>query len=245
MLQAGTSGKGREFAANYGDAVFTVQPHLESANRCTTTSSAAPSRPAVRRQPAGCCWDLADRRRLARRGGRQAGQAQRAGSARGWARHPFGPLRLQPVDPAARHCLAHRTEPTLQRMQTRYRSVTGELLTAGGAEPWPDGRPAVDDGHVGQRRPVQGLYRLRRRRGFMFSLAYWPPRSRSSSTRWCPNCSAAGSSDGNTPGSRNATISVRIADAPAGAMSRTDHPSDATARLPSFEPTFSKPRNER
>jgi hypothetical protein len=31
-------------------------------------------------------------------------------------------------------------------------------------------------------------------------------------------------SGGNTPGSRSATISVRIAEAPAGAMPRTDHP---------------------
>jgi len=30
-----------------------------------------------------------------------------------------------------------------------------------------------------------------------------------------------------------------------GAMPRTDHPSDATANLPLFQQTFSKPRNER
>src|SRR5260370_649430 len=31
ILQAGTSGKGRDFAARYADAVFAIQPHLASA----------------------------------------------------------------------------------------------------------------------------------------------------------------------------------------------------------------------
>jgi hypothetical protein len=89
--------------------------------------------------------------------------------------------------------MAHRTEPKLQRMQTRYRSMTGELLTLRqGAQPWPDGRPAADGEHAGRRRrPARGLFRLRRRRGFMLSPIYSPARPRSSSTWWCPNCSGA------------------------------------------------------
>jgi alkanesulfonate monooxygenase SsuD/methylene tetrahydromethanopterin reductase-like flavin-dependent oxidoreductase (luciferase family) len=46
---------------------------------------------------------------------------------------------------------------------------------AGSAEPWPDGRPAADGGHAGRRRrPARGLFRLRRRRGFMLSPIYSP-----------------------------------------------------------------------
>ena len=130
ILQAGTSGKGRDFAARYADAVFAIQPYIAGAKALyddikrgvvEAGPSAGGVQDAVRR--------AADHRRLARRGRGQAGRAQCAGADRGRAGHPVRPSRLRPVDAAARHHHGHRTEPKLQRMQTRYRTATGEPLT--------------------------------------------------------------------------------------------------------------------
>lgn len=92
---------------------------------------------------------------------------------------------------------------------------------------------------------AQGLFRLRRRRGFMLSPIYSPGAAEEFVTWWCPNCSGAAFRRKYAAFKQRDHLSVRNAEAPAGAMPRTDHPSDATAKLTSLQPTFSKPRNTR
>jgi hypothetical protein len=90
--------------------------------------------------------------------------------------------------------MAHRTEPKLQRMQTRYRSMIGELLTLRqGAQNHGQtvGLPQI----VGT--PADVADQLEAYFDFVGGVASCSRRSirrarpRSSSTWWCPNCSGA------------------------------------------------------
>ena len=130
ILQAGTSPKGREFAARYADAVFAIQPHLESAK---------------------ALYEDINRRVV------EAGRQPRACKLLFGVQPILGTSRAEALDKQATHnalvplegglailsghldfdlsalpldtVMAHRTEAKLQRMQSRYRSMTGDLLT--------------------------------------------------------------------------------------------------------------------
>ena len=105
--------------------------------------------------------------------------------------------------------MAHRTEPKLQRMQTRYRSMTGELLTLrqvaqnhGQAVGLPQmvGTPSdVADqleAYFDRSAATASCSRRSIRRA----------RSRNSSTWSCPSCSGADASGGTMQGPRSAII---------------------------------------
>src|SRR5262249_4093480 len=130
ILQAGTSGKGRDFAARYADAVFAIQPNLEGAKLLYDDIK----RGAVEagRPPQACKMlfgmqpivGATRTEALATQAGHKALVALEGGLAI-LSGHLDFDLATLPLDTV----MAHRTEPKLQRMQTRYRTMTGELLT--------------------------------------------------------------------------------------------------------------------
>ena len=100
ILQAGTSGKGRDFAARYADAIFAIQPYLAGAKALLRRHQARRGR--GRARPASACKILFGVQPIigatrAEARDKQA-RAQRAGAARGRPGHPVGPPRLRPVD---------------------------------------------------------------------------------------------------------------------------------------------------
>ncbi|MFO1079265.1 MAG: NtaA/DmoA family FMN-dependent monooxygenase [Reyranellaceae bacterium] len=130
ILQAGTSDKGRAFAARYADAVFAIQPHLASAKALHDDIKQAVV--AAGRPPEACAILFGVQPILGRTRSealdRQAEHNALVPLEGGLAilsGHLDFDLATLPLDTV----MAHRSEPKLQRMQTRYRSPTGELLT--------------------------------------------------------------------------------------------------------------------
>ena len=130
ILQAGTSGKGRDFAARYADAVFAIQPNLEGARALYDDIKRA----AVDYgRPSGACKLLfgvqpilgATRAEALERQAEHNALVPLEGGLAILSGHLDFDLSSLPLDTI----MAHRTEPKLQRMQTRYRTLTGELLT--------------------------------------------------------------------------------------------------------------------
>jgi FMN-dependent oxidoreductase (nitrilotriacetate monooxygenase family) len=130
ILQAGTSGKGRDFAARYADAVFAIQPNLAGAKALRDDIKSAAE--AAGRPPEHCKM-LFGVQPIA---GRSRAEAEDKcnehnslvpleGGLAILSGHLDFDLSTLPLDTI----MAHRTEPKLQRMQTRYRTLTGELLT--------------------------------------------------------------------------------------------------------------------
>ena len=130
ILQAGTSGKGRSFAARHADAIFAIQPNLAGAKAYYDD---------IKRGLAEAGRELAACRILfgvqpiigASRAEAEDRQAEHnalvplEGGLAILSGHLDFDLSQLPLDTI----MAHRTEPKLQRMQTRYRTMTGELLT--------------------------------------------------------------------------------------------------------------------
>ena len=130
ILQAGTSGKGRDFAARYADAVFAIQPHLESARALYQDIK----RSAVEagRRPQDCKFLFGVQPIVGfSRAEAEDKQAEHnalvplEGGLAILSAHLDFDLSALPLDTV----MARRTEPQLQRMQGRYRTMTGELLT--------------------------------------------------------------------------------------------------------------------
>jgi alkanesulfonate monooxygenase SsuD/methylene tetrahydromethanopterin reductase-like flavin-dependent oxidoreductase (luciferase family) len=130
ILQAGTSGKGRDFAARYADAVFAIQPHLESARALYQDIK----RSAVEagRRPQDCKFLFGVQPIVGfSRAEAEDKQAEHnalvplEGGLAILSAHLDFDLATLPLDTV----MAQRTEPQLQRMQGRYRTMTGELLT--------------------------------------------------------------------------------------------------------------------
>jgi FMN-dependent oxidoreductase (nitrilotriacetate monooxygenase family) len=130
ILQAGTSPKGRAFAARHADAIFAIQPNLagarayyEDIKRATAAAGRPPEackilfgiQPILGATTAEARERQEEHNRLVPLEG---GLALLSG-------HLDFDLSTLPLDTV----MAQRTEPGLQRMQTRYRSLTGELLT--------------------------------------------------------------------------------------------------------------------
>ena len=168
ILQAGTSGKGRDFAARYADAMFAIQPNLAGAKALYDD---------IKRgvvdagRPAEACKMLFGVQPIigASRAEAEDKQAEHnalvplEGGLAILSGHLDFDLSTLPLDTI----MAHRTEPKLQRMQTRYRTHDRRTPdpAPGGAEPRPERRPAADGRHAcRRRRPARSLFRLRRRR---------------------------------------------------------------------------------
>ncbi len=130
ILQAGTSPKGRTFAARHADAIFAIQPNLASAKGYYDAIKSATVNEG--RKPEACKILFGIQPIL----GRTAAEAREkqafhnglvpleGGMAILSGHLDFDLSKLSPDE-----LMAYRTEPELQRMQTRYRSLTGELLT--------------------------------------------------------------------------------------------------------------------
>ncbi len=130
ILQAGTSPKGRTFAARYADAIFAIQPNIAGAKAYYEDIK----RETVRegRKPEACKILFGIQPIL----GRTSAEArEKQASTTIWCRSraAWPSSRATSTSTCRRSALdelmAHRTEPQLQRMQTRYRTLTGELLT--------------------------------------------------------------------------------------------------------------------
>ena len=130
ILQAGTSPKGRAFAARHADAIFAIQPNLAGAKAYYDDIKSATVN--AGRRPEACkvlfgiqpiVGATADEARE-----KQSEHNRLVPLEGGLAilsGHLDFDLSTLPLDVV----MAHRTERELQRMQTRYRTPTGELLT--------------------------------------------------------------------------------------------------------------------
>jgi long-chain alkane monooxygenase len=130
ILQAGTSPKGRAFAARHADAIFAIQPNLAGAKAYYDDIKSATVN--AGRRPEACkvlfgiqpiLGATADEARE-----KQAEHNRLVPLEGGLAilsGHLDFDLSTLPLDTV----MAHRTERELQRMQTRYRTPTGELST--------------------------------------------------------------------------------------------------------------------
>jgi FMN-dependent oxidoreductase (nitrilotriacetate monooxygenase family) len=130
ILQAGTSPKGRTFAARYADAIFAIQPNIagakayyEDIKRGTVGEGRKPE----------ACKILFGIQPILGRTAEEAREKQelhnRLVPLEGGLAILSGHLDFDLSTLSLDELMAHRTEPQLQRMQTRYRTLTGELLT--------------------------------------------------------------------------------------------------------------------
>jgi FMN-dependent oxidoreductase (nitrilotriacetate monooxygenase family) len=130
ILQAGTSPKGRAFAARHADAIFAIQPNLAGAKAYYDDIKSATVNEG--RAPEACRILFGIQPILGETTGealeKQAHHNSLVPLEGGLAilsGHLDFDLSQIPLD----DLMAPRTEPALQRMQTRYRTLTGELLT--------------------------------------------------------------------------------------------------------------------
>ena len=131
ILQAGTSPKGRDFAAKYADAIFAIQPRAEDAAAYFADIKGRVA--AVGRNPEHCkilfgaqpIIGASEAEALEKQAFHNALVPLEGGMAILSAHLDFDLSRLSPDDE-----MASRTEPELQRMQTRFRKDSGEPMTA-------------------------------------------------------------------------------------------------------------------
>ena len=130
ILQAGTSPKGRDFAAKYADAIFAIHPRAEDAGLYFADIK---GRMAELGRDPDHCRILFGLQPIIGRTEAEAREKQalhnslvpaEAGMAILSAHLDFDLSRLDPDAP-----MAQRTEPELQRMKTRYRKASGESMT--------------------------------------------------------------------------------------------------------------------
>ena len=130
ILQAGTSAKGRTFAARYADAIFAIQPNIagakvyyEDIKRETVREGRKPD----------ACKILFGIQPILGQSSSEAREKQAIHNAlvplEGGLAILSGHLDFDLSQIGLDELMAHRTEAQLQRMQTRYRTLTGELLT--------------------------------------------------------------------------------------------------------------------
>ena len=130
ILQAGTSPKGRAFAARHADAIFAIQPNLAGAKAYYDDIKSATVNEG---RPPEACKILFGIQPILGATAEEARAKQEAhnrlvpleGGLAILSGHLDFDLSTLPLDTV----MAHRTERALQRMQTRYRTVTGEMLT--------------------------------------------------------------------------------------------------------------------
>ena len=130
ILQAGTSPKGRTFAARYADAIFAIQPNLAGARgyyddiKSSTVNEG---------RPPEACKILFGIQPIVGATEDEARQKQQLHNSlvplEGGLAILSGHLNFDLSTLALDDLMALRTERELPRMQTRYRTLTGELLT--------------------------------------------------------------------------------------------------------------------
>ncbi|MBM3643725.1 MAG: LLM class flavin-dependent oxidoreductase [Alphaproteobacteria bacterium] len=130
ILQAGTSPKGRAFAGRHADAIFAIQPNLAGARAYRDDIRKAAAE--AGRAPDDCkvLFGLQPILGSSRAEAEERRDAHNAlvpleGGLAILSAHLDFDLSILPLDTV----MAHRTEPQLQRMQTRYRTAEGRLLT--------------------------------------------------------------------------------------------------------------------
>lgn len=130
ILQAGTSPQGRTFAARHADAVFAIQPHPESARALYEDIKRQVV--AAGRPPEACALLFgvqpivgATRSEAVDKQAEHNALVPLEGGLAILSGHLDFDLSTLPLDTV----MAERAEPKLQRMQTRYRSPDGALLT--------------------------------------------------------------------------------------------------------------------
>ena len=122
------AGKGRDFAARYADAVFAIQPNLAGAKALYDDIKSAAVEAG---RPAEACKMLfgvqpivaASRAEAEDRQAEHNGLVPLEGGLAILSGHLDFDLSTLPLDTI----MAHRTEPKLQRMQTRYRGADGKV----------------------------------------------------------------------------------------------------------------------
>ncbi|MBI2206374.1 MAG: LLM class flavin-dependent oxidoreductase [Candidatus Rokubacteria bacterium] len=130
IVQAGTSPKGRSFAARYADAIFAIQPNLTGARAYYDDIKSATVNAG---RPPEACKILFGIQPILGESEAHAHEKQEEHNAlvphEGALAILSGHLDFDLSKLSLDELMAHRTEPELQRMQTRYRTLTGELLT--------------------------------------------------------------------------------------------------------------------
>lgn len=130
IVQAGTSPKGRSFAARYADAIFAIQPNLTGARAYYDDIKSATVNEG---RPPEACKILFGIQPILGESEAHAREKQEEHNAlvphEGALAILSGHLDFDLSKLSLDELMAHRTEPELQRMQTRYRTLTGELLT--------------------------------------------------------------------------------------------------------------------
>lgn len=130
ILQAGTSPKGRDFAAKYADAIFAIQPRAEDA--AAYFADIKSRMEALGRDPDHCriLYGMqpiigdSEAEALEKQDFHNELVPLDGGMAILSAHLDFDLSQLSPDD-----VMADREEPELQRMQTRYRKKSGEAMT--------------------------------------------------------------------------------------------------------------------
>ena len=130
ILQAGTSAKGREFAGRHADAIFAIQPNLAGAKAYFDDIKRGTMEAG---RPAEACKILfgmqpilgASRAEAEERQAEHNALVPLEGGLAILSGHLDFDLAALPLDTI----MADRTEPQLQRMQTRYRTLDGAKLT--------------------------------------------------------------------------------------------------------------------
>jgi FMN-dependent oxidoreductase (nitrilotriacetate monooxygenase family) len=130
ILQAGTSGKGREFAAQHADAIFAIQPNLAGAKAYYDDIKRGLVE--AGRPPQACKILFGvqpilgfSRAEAMERQAEHNALVPLEGGLAILSGHLDFDLSTLPLDTI----MAQRREAKLQRMQTRYRTMGGELLT--------------------------------------------------------------------------------------------------------------------
>jgi FMN-dependent oxidoreductase (nitrilotriacetate monooxygenase family) len=130
ILQAGTSPKGRTFAARYADAIFAIQPNIVGARAYYEDIKQETVR-AGRKHDA--CKILFGIQPILGRTSSEARDKQAIHNdlvpLEGGLAILSGHLDFDLSQIGLDELMAHRTERELQRMQNRYRTLTGVLLT--------------------------------------------------------------------------------------------------------------------
>jgi FMN-dependent oxidoreductase (nitrilotriacetate monooxygenase family) len=130
ILQAGTSPKGRSFATRYADAIFAIQPNLAGAKAYYDDIKSGTVNEG---RPPEACKILFGIQPIVGESEAHAREKQEEHNAlvplEGGLAILSGHLDFDLAKLSLDELMAHRTEPELQRMQTRYRTLTGELLT--------------------------------------------------------------------------------------------------------------------
>jgi len=130
ILQAGTSPRGRSFATRYADAIFAIQPNLAGAKAYYDDIKSGTVNEG---RPHDACKILFGIQPILGESEARAREKQEEHNAlvplEGGLAILSGHLDFDLAKLSLDELMAQRTEPQLQRMQTRYRTLTGELLT--------------------------------------------------------------------------------------------------------------------